>query len=83
MGQHNFTENATITHPSHSILSLSLCAGINVKDKLSDYLTEIKFHIAPSHLKKLPEQDKACTVDTFTMGKKMTPQYVYEVHVHS
>lgn len=80
MGQHGFAENATITHLSHSIPSL--CAGMSVKDKLSDYLTEIKFHTAPSSLKKLPQQDKACTVDTFTMGKLLhyiCIRYIYTV----
>lgn len=41
MSQHSFAESATITH-------LSYCAVISVKDNLSDCLTEIEFHVAPS-----------------------------------
>lgn len=59
MGQHSFTTNATITHLSHPIPPLSLSAGMSVKDKLSDNLTEITFHTAP----RSPWQDKACTAD--------------------
>lgn len=70
MGQHSFAESATITHLSHSIRSLS--AGMSAKDKLSDYLTEIRFHTTPSSLKIHSEQDKACTVYTFPKGREMT-----------
>lgn len=43
MDQHGFAENATITQLSHFslYLALALSAGMSVKDKLSDYLTEI------------------------------------------
>lgn len=61
MGQHSFTGKCNNNTPNtlHSP-SLSLSAGMSVKDKLSDYLTEIKFHTAPSSIKKLPEQDLHC-----------------------
>jgi len=51
-----------------------------VKDKLSDYLTEIKFHAAPSSLKKLLKQDKAFNVDTFTKGREITPEYLLKAN---
>lgn len=53
MSQHGFAESATITQRS-ALRSPSFSAGMSVKDKLSDYLTEIKFHTSPSSLKRNP-----------------------------
>lgn len=75
MSQHSFAESATITHLSHSIPSLS--AGMSVKDKLSDYLTEIKFHTTPSSLKNSLNKIKLIYI-----YNDQENHYLYKVHFH-
>lgn len=53
MSQHSFAENATITHLSHSLPCLFLSAGMSVKDKLSEDLTEIEFHTSAANLNNM------------------------------
>lgn len=66
MGQHSFAESATITHLSHSIPPLS--AGISVRNKLSEYLTKIKFQYTPPSLKNSLSKIKLALY-TFTKSK--------------
>lgn len=76
MSQRTSAERVTNNTPN-TLDSSSSSAGVKVRDKLSNCLTEIKFHITLSGLKKsLLEQEEACNVDIFTKGERMASRCI-------
>lgn len=71
MSQHSFAENATITHLSHSVPCLFLSAGMSVKDKLSEDLTEIEFHTSAANLNNMALLTGKSLYYSFTPDKKI------------
>ncbi len=90
MSQHSFGENATITHLSHSIpslflslsLSLSLWAGMSVKDKTVRLSHSDQVPYRTIKPKKTPLARRSLHY-TFTLGKKITSWYLNKANVHS